>query len=148
MPPLYNAYEAKLLNVLHSKLCKEKKKKMISLSWVTCPFWRKVVYFQGRPAHTLTLIYCHGRPAPTNSHWSIFTGDLPTHTHSGLFSGATTHTHLPWSILWANCPSGKNEEWSLCNGWPIQVEEWPHCNGWPTQIKKMENWSRYNGWPT
>jgi len=23
MPPLYNAYEAKLLNVLHSKLCKE-----------------------------------------------------------------------------------------------------------------------------
>ena len=23
MPPLYNAYEVKLLNVLHSKLCKE-----------------------------------------------------------------------------------------------------------------------------
>jgi hypothetical protein len=23
MPPLYNAYEAKLFNVLHSKLCKE-----------------------------------------------------------------------------------------------------------------------------
>jgi len=23
MPPLYNAYEAKLLNVLHNKLCKE-----------------------------------------------------------------------------------------------------------------------------
>ena len=24
MPPLYNAYEAKILDVLHSKLCKEK----------------------------------------------------------------------------------------------------------------------------
>jgi len=24
MPPLYNAYEAKLFNVLRSKLCKEK----------------------------------------------------------------------------------------------------------------------------
>jgi hypothetical protein len=144
MPPLYNAYEAKLLNVLHSKLCKEKKKKMISLSWATCPFWRKVVYFQGRTA--LTLIYFHGRLAHTNSHWSIFTSDHPrtltlvyfhgqpahTQTHTGLFSRATTHTHLPWSILWATCPSGKKEEWSHCNGWPTQVEEWPHCNGWPT----------------
>ena len=79
MPPLYNAYEAKLLNVLHSKICKEKKRKMISLSWATCPFLRKVVYFQGRPAHTY-------------SKWSIFRGDRPTHTQSGLFSGATAHT--------------------------------------------------------
>jgi hypothetical protein len=31
MPPLYNAYEAKLLNVLHSKLVKKKKKKKSSL---------------------------------------------------------------------------------------------------------------------
>jgi len=70
MPPLYNAYEAKLLNVLHSKLCKEKKKKMISLSWMilraTCP-------------HTLTVVYFQGRPAHTYSKWSIFTGDLPIH---------------------------------------------------------------------
>ena len=117
MPPLYNAYEAKLLNVLHSKLCKEQKKKMILLSWATCPFWRKVVYFQGRPANTITLVYFHGRPAhtyskwsifrgdqPTHSHWSIFTGDLPTHTHSGLFSRATdphSHTSL---LLGATCP--------------------------------------------
>jgi hypothetical protein len=36
--PLYNSYEAKLLNDFHSKLCKEKKRKMISLSWATCPF--------------------------------------------------------------------------------------------------------------
>jgi hypothetical protein len=123
MPLLYNAYKAKLLNVLHSKLCKENERKMISLSWMTCLFWRKVVYFQGRPAHT-------------NSHWYIFTGDMPTQTHTSLFS-------------WATCPSGKKEEWSYCNEWPTQVEEWPHCNGWLTQIKKnMENWSRCNGWPT
>jgi hypothetical protein len=32
MPSLYNAYEAKLLNVLHGKLCKENKNKIISLS--------------------------------------------------------------------------------------------------------------------
>jgi len=34
---------------------------------------------------------------------------------------------------------GKKEEWSCCNGWPIQVKEWFHCNGWPTQIKNMKN---------
>ncbi|KAJ6881554.1 hypothetical protein NC651_028216 [Populus alba x Populus x berolinensis] len=67
-------------------------------SGATCPHILTLVYFQGRPAHTLTL----GRPAhtyslwsifkgdlPTLSHWSVFRGDLPTHTHSGLFSGAT-----------------------------------------------------------
>jgi hypothetical protein len=118
-PPLYNAYEAKkLLNVLHNKLCKEKKRQMILLSWATCPHtisqWS---IFKGRPlthshrglfsratcSHTLTLVYFQGRPAHTTSHWSIFTGDLPTHTYTGLFSGAT-------------CPSGKRKEWSHCNG--------------------------------
>jgi hypothetical protein len=54
MLPLYNAYEAKLLNVLHSKLCKEKKKKMVSLFWATYPF---------------------------EENQSTFTGDLPTHSH-------------------------------------------------------------------
>jgi hypothetical protein len=104
MPPLYNAYKAKLLNVLHSKLCKEKKKKMISLSWATCPFWRKVVYFQGRPAHTYSKWSIFRGDLPTHSHWSIFTGDLPTHTQSGLFSGVTcphTHTGL---FSRATCP--------------------------------------------
>jgi hypothetical protein len=110
---------------------KKRKREMISLSWATChllkknglfpgatcPHIFKVVYFQGRPAHTLTLVYFHGRPAhtyskwslfrgdqPTHSHWSIFTGDLPTHTHFGLFSGATcphTHTGL---FSRATCP--------------------------------------------
>ena len=116
MPPLYNAYEAKILNVLHSKLCKEDKRKMISLSWANCPFSKKnslfsgatsphthtglfsratcphilkVVFFQGRLAHTLKLVYFHGRPAHTRSQWSIFTSDLPTQTHTSLFSRAT-----------------------------------------------------------
>ena len=103
-PPLYNAYEAKkLLNVLHNKLCKEKKRQMILLSWATCPHNLTVVYFQGRPAHTLTLVYFQGatsshilivvyfqgRPAHTRSHWSIFRGDLPTQPHTGLFLRAT-----------------------------------------------------------
>jgi len=102
-PPLYNAYEAKkLLNVLHNKLCKEKKRQMILLSWATCPHNLTVVYFQGRPAHTLTLVYFQGatsshilivvyfqgRPAHTR-HWSIFRGDLPTQPHTGLFLRAT-----------------------------------------------------------
>ena len=123
LPPLYNAYEAKLLNVLYSKLVKKKKsflldegsshprtspfkRKMISLSWVTCPFWRKLVYFHWRPSHT-------------HSTWSIFTGDLLTHTHTCLFSRATcphtltlvsfqgrlAHTRLPWSIFTGDQPT-------------------------------------------
>jgi len=79
-----------IINVMHSKLVKKKKrkKKMISLSWATCPFWWKIVYFQGRPAHTLTRSIFMS-DLPSNSHWSIFTGDLPTHVHHGLFSRAT-----------------------------------------------------------
>ena len=59
-------------------VCKENKRKIISLSWATCPhthtdlFSRatcpqmlNVVYFQGRPAHTLTVVYFQGRPAHT-----------------------------------------------------------------------------------
>jgi len=126
----------KFLNILHSKLVKKTKgllaywvihsakdfafqRKVDSLSWVTYPFWRKVVYFQGRPAHTLTLVYFQGRPAHTYSRWSIFKGDLPTHTHAGLFSGATsphilrlvyfhgrpTHTYSSWSIFTGDLPT-------------------------------------------
>jgi len=83
MPPLYNAYKTKLLIVLHSKLYKEKKRKMISLSWASCPFWRKVVYFHGRPAHAY-------------SHWSIFTGDLPTQKKERVVS-----------LYWATYPGGR-----------------------------------------
>jgi len=78
---------------------------MVSLSWVTCPFWRKVVYFHGRPAH----IY---------SFWSISKGDQPTHTYAGLFSqmtcphiltliyfqGRLANAHSHWSIFTGNLP--------------------------------------------
>jgi hypothetical protein len=69
-----------IINVLHSKLVKKKKKKMISLSWATCPFLKKigllswVIY-----PHTLT---------------SLFSRATYPHIHIGLFSGATSpHTH-------------------------------------------------------
>jgi len=128
MPPLYNAYEAKLLNVLHSKLCKEKKKKMISLSWATAPFKEKVVYFHGRPAHTYSLWSIFRGDLPTHSHGSIFTGDLPTHTQSGLFSRATcphthtmvyfqgrpAHTYSKWSIFTGDLPT--HSHWSIFTG--------------------------------
>jgi len=141
MPPLYNAYEAKLLNVLHSKLCKEDKRKMISLYWATCPFWRKMVYFQEWPAHTLILVYFHGRLTHTYSKWSFFRGDLLTHAHSGLvsretnphilkvvyfhgrpahtltlvyFQGRPTHTYSKWSIFTGDLPT--HLHWSIFTG--------------------------------
>jgi hypothetical protein len=116
MPPLYNAYEAKLLNVLHSKLCKEKKKKMISLSWATCPHILKVVYFQGRPAHTLTLVYFHGRPAhtlkvvyfqgrPAHTLKVVYFQGRPAHTLTLVyFQGRPAHTYSKWSIFKGDLP--------------------------------------------
>jgi len=91
--------------VLDSKLCREEKGKRshylgqptpFEENWSAftgdLPFWRKVVYFPGRPAHTLTLtlVYFHGRPAYTYSKWSISRATtLHTHTYPGLFSWAT-----------------------------------------------------------
>jgi len=86
---------------------------------MTYPFWRKMVHFQGRPAHTLTLVYFHEWPAQTYSLWSIFRGELPIHTHAGLFSGATcpniltlvyfhrrpAHTYSLWSIFRGDLPT-------------------------------------------
>jgi hypothetical protein len=108
------------------KHCKENKgKKMIWLSWATCPHTLTVVYFQRRPAHTC-------------SHWSIFMGDLPKWKRKewSYCNGWPTQVNE-----WSHCngwptQNGKKVEWSSCNGWPTQVEEWSHCNGWPTQIKK------------
>ena len=120
MPSLYNAYKAKLINVLYSKLYKEKKKDndLIILgdltllkksglflgatsphthvnpslfSWATCPHPLTVVYFQGRLAH----IY---------SKWFIFTGDLTTHAHSGLFSRVTSPHTYAGLFSRATCP--------------------------------------------
>jgi hypothetical protein len=88
---------------------------MVSLSWVTYPFWRKVVYFHGRPAHTLTLVYFHGRPAHTHLYWSIFTGDLPTHTHCGLFLGAT-NPHTITLVYFHRRPAHTYSHWSIFRG--------------------------------
>ena len=91
--PSLQCLRSKILNVLHCKLCKENKRKMISLSWATCPhthtglFSRatcphilKLVYFQGRPAHTLTLVCFHGRPAHTLT--LVCFHKRPAHTYS------------------------------------------------------------------
>ena len=104
MPLLYNAYAAKLLNVLHSKLYKDKKKNDLIILGdlpllkknglflgVTSPHTHTSLFSQATCPHTLIVVY--------------FQGDQPTHTQSGLFSGATspyTHTGL---FSWATCPS-------------------------------------------
>jgi hypothetical protein len=68
-------------------------KKIGLLSRATCPHTH-MVYFQGRSAHTLTLVCFHGQPTHKCSSWFIFRGDQPTRSH-GLFSRATcSHTHI------------------------------------------------------
>jgi len=138
MPPLYNAYETKLLNVLHSKLCKEEKEKENDLiilgdlpllkkdglfSGATSPHTH-TVYFHGRPALKLTLVYFHGRPTHTCSSRSIFTATSPQmfilvylHRRPALpltliyFHGRPTHTCSYWSILRGDRPT-----WSIFMG--------------------------------
>jgi len=122
--------------VLDTKLCREEKGKRshylgqptpFEENWSVftgdLPFWRKMVYFQGQPAHTLTLtlVYFHGRPAHTYLKWST-SGATNPHTHtypglfswatcsstqSGLFSGATSpHTYTyPSLFSWTTCLS-------------------------------------------
>jgi hypothetical protein len=101
---------------------------MISLSWATCPFWRKLVSFHGRHAHTHSLVYFHGWPTHKCSSWSIFRGDWLTHSH-GLFSWATyltltlvyfhglpVHTCSSWSIFRGDRPSHSHGlfSWATC----------------------------------
>jgi len=136
-----------IINVLHSKLVKKKKKKkqMISLSWATCPFWRKMVYFQGRPAHTLTRSIFMG-DLSSNSHWSIFTGDLPTQVHHGLFSRATYpqifilvylygRPALPLTLIYfQGRPTHTCSSWSIFRGdrptWSIFIGDLPFYSHW------------------
>ena len=49
-------------------------------SRATCPRILKLVYFQGRPAHTLTLVCFHGRPAHTLT--LVYFHGRPAHTYS------------------------------------------------------------------
>ena len=55
-------------------------------SGVTCPHTHAGLFSRATSPHTFTLVYFQGRPAHTLLPWFIFTGDLPTHTHIGLFS--------------------------------------------------------------
>jgi hypothetical protein len=109
MPPLYNAYEAKLLNVLHSKLCKEEKEKendliilgdlpllkkdglfsgatsphthTVYFSWTTCPQTHTGLFSRATYPYMFIMVYFHGRPTHKCSSWSIIMGDLPFHSH-------------------------------------------------------------------
>jgi hypothetical protein len=61
MPPLYNAYKAKLLNVLHSKLCKEKKKENNLIILDDLPLLKKSGLFSGATnshTHTDLIVIC------------------------------------------------------------------------------------------
>jgi len=86
-----------------------------------------LVYFHGRPAHTLTMVYFQGWPAHTCSSWSIFRGDLPIYVHRGLFSRATgphTHTSLflgatgphTHTVYFHGQPTHKCSSWSIFKG--------------------------------
>ena len=75
MPPLYNAYKAKLINVLYSKLYKEKKKDNDLIILGDLPLLKKSGLFLGATSphthvnpglfswatcpHKLTLVYFH-----------------------------------------------------------------------------------------
>jgi hypothetical protein len=112
--PLFTMfYEAKLLNVLHSKLVNNNNKIFLAC-WVIrsskdFTFFRKWSRY-------------HGWPDFFEENWSIFTGDLPTDTHTGLFSGVTSphtltlvyfhgrpaHTHSFWYIFRGGYPHTLN----------------------------------------
>jgi len=106
--PLFTVLTTKISQVvLDYKLCKEEKgkwshylrqptlfKEKRSAFTGDLPFWRKTVYFHGRPIHTLilTLVYFHGRLTYTYSKWSIFRGNQPT------------NSRLQWSIFVGDLP--------------------------------------------
>ena len=100
----------KIINILHSKLVKKKKKKMILLSWVTYPFWRKLVSFHGWPTHTPTGLF--SQATCLHIHIGLFSGATDPHTHTVYFHGRLAlkltvvyfhgrpeHTWLSWSIF-------------------------------------------------
>jgi len=102
MPPLYNSYEAKnIINVLHSKLVKKKKKENDLTILGDLPLLKKIgLLSRATYPHTHWSIFMGD--LPTHSHWSIFMGDLPTLT--GLFLWATyPHIHIGL-FSWATCP--------------------------------------------
>ena len=89
MPPLYNAYEAKLLNVLHSKLVKKKSLPCL----LSDPLIQGLQFLKEN-----SLVIMGDLPfflfLFLKENWFIFTGDLPTHTQTwSIFRGDLPHTH-------------------------------------------------------
>ena len=133
MPPLYNAYEAKLLHVLHSKLVKKTKRLPGLLS---DPLFHGIrflkengliilgdrsllkkigLFSQTTCPHILKVVYFQGRSAHAYSHWSISTGDLPTHTYFGLFLWAT-NPHILILVYFHGRPAHTYSHWSIFTG--------------------------------
>jgi len=125
---------------------------MISLSWATCPFWRKMIYIQGRPAHTLTrsiswatspqthtglfsrvtyphmfiLVYFQGRP----THMVYFHGRPALPLTVIYFHGRPPHTCSSWSIFRGDRPT-----WSIFMGDPPFHSHWSIFTGdLPTHV--------------
>ena len=113
-PSLQCLRSKNIINVLHSKLVK--KKKMILLSWMTYPFWRKLVSFHGRPTHIPTSLF--SRATCPHIHIGLFSGATDPHTHTVYFHGRLAlkltvvyfhgrpeHTWSSWSIFRGDRPT-------------------------------------------
>jgi hypothetical protein len=88
-PPLYNAYEAKLLNVLHSKLVKKK----------SLPYLLSDPLIQGLHFLKENGLIIMGDLPFFIENWSIFTGDLPTHAQTWSIFRGDLPTYSRWSIF-------------------------------------------------
>jgi hypothetical protein len=97
MPPLYNVYEAKLLNVLHSNLVKKK----------SLPCLQSDPLIQGLQflkENSLVIMgdlpfFCFFK-----ENWFIFTGDLLTHTQTWSIFRGDLPTYSRWSIFTGDLP--------------------------------------------
>jgi len=166
MPPLYNAYEAKLLNVLHSKLCKEKLVFLslnIHSSKGLALFFCSLFRLFSSSSFFLSFffsfflswdpIWRSPFPKPKNVCSSV---NLKSHLAIS-FNQSYMTSHLATSLN----PKLKNvcvvllwrvtyPKWKMVSLWRVtypsgKKKEWSHSYGWPTQ---GEEWPYYNGWPT
>jgi len=118
-PPLYNAYEAKLLNVLHSKLVKKKKSSLLA-EWSTHSrtslYNRKWSYYHGWPVPLKKKEKKIGlfsrATCPHTLKPGLFSGATCPHTHAGLFSQATYP--FDWVNLRSHLAISFNPKQSRC----------------------------------
>ena len=158
MPPLYNAYEAKILNVLHSKLCKEKlvflfAQYPLHLKTLLCFFFLSLFFIILR-SHLATSFNQNQRMCVTRSTWNpIWRFPLTKATWDHIW-----RPHLATSFNWNKRMCKKRSHY---DGWPTQVKRgksglilrvtYPGGRmtsffGWPTQVKKKDGeWSHSLG---